>query len=72
MEITRNADGTFSFKSGNQTMSNISSVQVKDQDNDVQAFFEQNLEADSGGGRLCCDRCSLSGGVLICTGCKAC
>ncbi|MBN1209632.1 MAG: hypothetical protein JXB05_32585 [Myxococcaceae bacterium] len=69
--ITRNPDNTFSFKAGEQTISNISSVQVTDEKKDqgVSAFLAAPVD---GGGDLCCNSCSLSGGVLICTGCVRC
>src|SRR5690349_14450040 len=65
--VTRNPDSTFSFKAGDQTISNnISSVQVKDQQQDegVRAFLAAPVDDSGGGGRLCCTSCSLSGGVL--------
>lgn len=70
--ITRNPDSTFTLKSGDQTLGNISSFKVSEQQpsKDVQAFLA--APEDSGGGSLCCNSCSLSGGVLICTGCVKC
>ncbi|WP_225413634.1 hypothetical protein [Stigmatella hybrida] len=68
VRITRNADSTFSLKDGDKTIGNITSFQVKD---------APSQEANPFGvvppkQELCCDSCSLSGGVLICTGCSAC
>lgn len=75
--ITRNPDSTFSLKAGDQTINNISSVQVADQNQDqgVSAFVNMErapVDDSGGGGSLCCNSCSLSGGVLICTGCTRC
>ncbi|MDC0708646.1 hypothetical protein POL68_09215 [Stigmatella sp. ncwal1] len=74
VRITRNADSTFSLKDGDQTIGNISSVKVDDaQPGDVNPFTVppgQDLQAPAQD--LCCDSCSLSGGVLICTGCSVC
>jgi hypothetical protein len=75
--ITRNPDSTFTLKAGDQTLSNISSFQVSEQEQeskDVSAFLaaEPVAEEPGGGGSLCCTSCSLSGGVLICTGCRRC
>lgn len=69
--ITRNPDNTFTLKAGDQTLGNISSFQVSEQEReskDVSAF----LAAPEAEGKLCCTSCSLSGGVLICTGCVSC
>ncbi|MCP3137643.1 hypothetical protein [Pyxidicoccus xibeiensis] len=70
-QISRNPDSTYTLKAGGQTHGNISSFKVDDAQPspDVSAFMEAPIEA---GGDLCCNSCSLSGGVLICTGCKAC
>jgi hypothetical protein len=66
--VTHNADSTFTLESQGQTISGISSVRVNDQDqaNSVQEFLAAPAQ------KLCCDSCSLSGGVLICTGCTNC
>lgn len=70
--VTRNPDSTFTLKAGDQTLGNISSFKISEQQpsKDVQAFLA--APDDSGGGSLCCNSCSLSGGVLICTGCVKC
>ena len=75
--ISRSPDASFTLKSGDQTISNISSIQFSDQQQDSEEVKALNtilepVADDSGGGSLCCNSCSLSGGVLICTGCKAC
>jgi hypothetical protein len=69
--ITRNPDGTFTAKTKDQTLDNISSFKVQDenQSSSVQQFL---AAPDAAGGNLCCNTCSLSGGVLICTGCVSC
>ena len=70
--ITRNPYATFTATSGDQTLRDISSVRVTDEQGSdaVRQFLAAPVE--EAGGTLCCDSCSLSGGVLVCTGCKAC
>ncbi|ADO73075.1 hypothetical protein [Stigmatella aurantiaca] len=74
VRITRNADSTFSLKAGDQTLGNITSVKIDDaKPGDVNPFAVspgQDLQAPAQD--LCCNSCSLSGGVLICTGCSVC
>jgi hypothetical protein len=67
--VLHGENSTFTLQSGGKTIDNIPSFQVSDEpksSREVQSFIQ---EADQ---KLCCDSCSLSGGVLICTGCSAC
>jgi hypothetical protein len=70
--ITRNADSTFTLKSGNQTLNNISTFKLRDakqEPTDVQSFMVSDEVTQQ---QLCCASCSYSGGTLICTGCTSC